>query len=115
MSIRDLIKADLEYQEKMKAFYEKELKTLPIGSLYAREKKGFKEFYFVESKTRKRTYIARNKVNRLEKLYKRKQFGVALKRCEENMNLEQRFLEKYKSFPCIFRRCVLYYLGTTPV
>ena len=44
MSIKNLIEADLEYQEKMKAFYEKELRSLPKGSLYAREKKGFKEF-----------------------------------------------------------------------
>lgn len=101
MSIRDLIKADLEYQEKMKAFYEKELKTLPIGSLYAREKKGFKEFYFVESKTRKRTYIARNKINRLKKLYKSKLFSVALKRCEKNLNLERQFLEKYNSIDAV--------------
>lgn len=101
MNIRDLIEADLEYQEKMKVFYEKEIKSLPIGSLYARDKKGFKEFYFVESKTRKRTYIGRNKINRLEKLYKSKQFGLALKRCEENIKIEQRFLEKYNSIDAV--------------
>ena len=101
MSIRDLIKADLEYQEKMKVFYEKELRSLPKGTIYAREKKGFKEFYLVESKTRKRTYISRHKINRLEKLYKRKQFDMALKRCEKNINLERQFLEKYNSIDAV--------------
>ena len=97
MDLRELVKADLEYQEKMKRKYEKEVKALPKGSLYAREKRGVKEFYYVEKKTRKRTYISKRNLDRLDKVKKSKQYSVCLKRIEENIKVEQLFLRKYQS------------------
>lgn len=94
MDLKELIEKDLNYQEQMKKFFGDELKKLPDGALY--NKNNTKEYYFIEPKTRKRTYISRKNLELLEQTRKSKAYKIGIKRCKENIKAEKNFLNKYK-------------------
>lgn len=94
MNLRELVEKDLEYQERMEKFFVEELQVLPNGSLY--NKRGTREYYFIESKSRKRTYISKNNLSELEKIRKGKAYRIGLKRCKENIKVAKQLLGKYK-------------------
>lgn len=95
MDFIKILIADMAYQEKMLRLYEERLKQMPKGHLASKKKGNAEEFYHVEEKTRKQTYINRENQDLIDELKIKHYLSAAVKRLKQNITAQEKLLKTY--------------------
>lgn len=98
MDLREIIKKDLEYQERLSFVYKKGMKGLPKGTLYVKTNRGKEQYYFVDAKSKKRKYIKAKDVDFVYGLKKRRFMEETIKAIDKNIAAQKRFLSVYTPY-----------------
>lgn len=98
MDFKEIVKRDIENQEKLLKAYTERIQSLPKGTLISKFNGEVKEYYFTESKARKRTYVNKNNEKLIYDLKVRKHLDIAIERMERNLRLQKAVLKGYKPY-----------------
>ena len=94
MNFREFTQKEIEYEKKLAQDYRRKRKTLPGGCLNCKRT----EYYLVENKTRKQTYIPKKQGDIIDEIKLRKRLEISISVLENNITAQEKMLMKYRPY-----------------
>ena len=94
MNFREFTQKEIEYEKKLAQDYRRKIKTLPGGCLNCKRT----EYYLVENKTRKQTYIPKKQGDVVDEIKLRKRLEISISVLENNITAQEKMLMKYRPY-----------------
>lgn len=98
MDYRKITTTDIALEKKLLKAYQAALETMPQGRLSAKRVKGTIHYYHVDEKTGKQTYIPKSQTELIYQLKQKRFMKKAVKVIENNINVQEKILKKYKPY-----------------
>ena len=98
MNFKEMTQREIEYEKRLAQDYKRKVKTLPGGCLNCKRTESGAEYYLVERKTRKQTYVPKNQENMVDEIKLRKRLEISISILEKNIAAQEKMLMKYQPY-----------------